>query len=113
MFEIFYCTENSKVRFTTCTLMDGALTWWNDHVKTLGISVANSIPWDDMKALLIEEYFPREEMQILENELWNLKMKVSDIKEYTTRFNDLALLCPTMVTLESKKVECYFWGLAP
>lgn len=40
-------------------------------------------------------------------------MKGSNPKGYTTRFNDLALLCPSMVNLESKKVERYVWGLAP
>ena len=29
------------------------------------------------------------------------------------RFNDLAALCPGMVTPENKKVERYIWGLSP
>lgn len=66
-----------------------------------------------MKALLIEDYCQRDEVQALGHELWNLKMKGSNPKGYTTRFNDLALLCPSMVNLESKKVERYVWGLAP
>ncbi|XP_023738346.2 uncharacterized protein LOC111886345 [Lactuca sativa] len=113
VFEICYCSDGSKVRFAACTLMDGALTWWTDLVKTLGISVANSMSWESMKELLIEEYCPREEVQSLEHELWNLKMKGSEVKAYTTRFNDLAVLCPGMVKPESKKVERYIWGLAP
>lgn len=52
--------------------MDGALTWWTDHVKTLGVSVSNSMSWENMKALLIEEYCPRDEVQALGHELWNL-----------------------------------------
>lgn len=83
VFEICYCSEGSKVRFTACTLMHGALTLWKDHVKTLGVSVANSMSWENMKALLIEEYCHHEEVQNLENELWNLKMKESDVKAYT------------------------------
>ena len=50
-------------------------------------------------------------MQKLEHELWNLKMKGSDIAAYTSRFDDLALLCPGMVTPESKKIERFIWGL--
>jgi len=38
-------------------------------------------------------------------------MKGSDIEAYTTRFNDLSVLCPHMVTPELKKVERYIWGL--
>ncbi|KAI3518360.1 hypothetical protein L1887_07004 [Cichorium endivia] len=113
VFEICFCLESSKVRFAACTLLDGALKWWNDHVKTLGVTTANSMTWGEFKALLIEEYCPRDEVQVLEHELWNLKMKDADIKAYTNRFNDLALLCPGMVTSENKKIERYVGGLAP
>ena len=40
-------------------------------------------------------------------------MKGSDIATYTARFYDLALLCPEMVTPESKKIEKYIWRLTP
>ncbi|GJY34543.1 putative reverse transcriptase domain-containing protein [Tanacetum coccineum] len=35
-----------------------------------------------------------------------------DISSYTTRFNELALLCPDMVPTEQKKVEAYIRGLS-
>ena len=38
-------------------------------------------------------------------------MKGSDIVAYTSRFDDLALLCPGMVTPECKKIERFIWGL--
>ena len=40
-------------------------------------------------------------------------MKDSDIVAYTTRFSDLAILCPGMVPTKSKKVERFIWGLSP
>ena len=64
-----------------------------------------------MKELLLAEYCPRGEMQKLEHKLWNLKMKGSDIVAHTSRFDDLALLCPGMVTPECKKIERFIWGL--
>ncbi|GJW45145.1 reverse transcriptase domain-containing protein [Tanacetum coccineum] len=39
------------------------------------------------------------------------EMKDMDISSYTTRFNELALLCPGMVPTEQKKVEAYIRGL--
>ena len=36
----------------------------------------------------------------------------SDIKTYTNRFNDLAILCPNMVSLESNTIERYIWVLS-
>ena len=39
-------------------------------------------------------------------------MKSSEINAYTARFNDLAVMCPALVTPEYKKIERYIWGLA-
>lgn len=54
---------------------------------------------------MIEEYYPREEMQNLEQELWNLIMEDENIVAYTDRFNDLAIFCPNLVTLEYKRLK--------
>ena len=56
---------------------------------------------------MLAEYCPRGEMQKLEQKLWNLKIKGFNVAAYTTRFSDLFLLYPGMVTPESKKVERY------
>ncbi|GJW55606.1 putative reverse transcriptase domain-containing protein [Tanacetum coccineum] len=40
------------------------------------------------------------------------KVKNSNISAYTNRFHELALLCPTMVELEYKKIEAYIQGLS-
>nr|GEW20847.1 hypothetical protein [Tanacetum cinerariifolium] len=48
----------------------------------------------------------------MECELWNLKVKEMDISSYTTRFNELVILCPGMVPTEQKKVEAYIRGLS-
>ncbi|GJW92356.1 putative reverse transcriptase domain-containing protein [Tanacetum coccineum] len=37
-------------------------------------------------------------------------MKGDDIAGYTNRFHELAVMCPTMVTHEYKKIERYIWG---
>ncbi|GJX84048.1 hypothetical protein Tco_0333529, partial [Tanacetum coccineum] len=54
----------------------------------------------------------RNEIQKMETELWNLTVKGNDVVSYTKRFQELALLCPTMVTMEYKKVGHYIWRLA-
>lgn len=33
VFEICACLEESKVKVTACTFAEGALSWWNNHVK--------------------------------------------------------------------------------
>ncbi|GJX00858.1 reverse transcriptase domain-containing protein [Tanacetum coccineum] len=73
-------------KFATCTLLDGALTWWNSHVKTIGIDEVYGMSWKKLMKLMIEVYCPRNEIQKLENELWNLSMKGTDVAGYTRQF---------------------------
>ncbi|KAI3704519.1 hypothetical protein L1987_74741 [Smallanthus sonchifolius] len=111
--DISECTADCMVKYSTCTLTDKALTWWNSQVKTLGRQIAYQLTWEELKAMVIEEYCPRNELQKLESEMWNLQMIGDDVAGYTDRFNELASLVPHMVTPEYKKVERYLWGLAP
>jgi hypothetical protein len=113
VFAISACTEDCKVKFAACTFVDSALTWWNGHVQVMGLTAANALTWEELKVMLLEEYCPRGEVQRLEQEFWNLTMEGSEIHAYTTRFTELAVLCPGMVSPEFKKVERYIWGLAP
>ncbi|GJY56509.1 reverse transcriptase domain-containing protein [Tanacetum coccineum] len=61
---------------------------------------------------MTEEFCPRSVLQRLEQELYNLKLKGTDIDGYTNRFHELALLCPRMVEPEQVKVEQYIRGLS-
>ncbi|GJZ99394.1 putative reverse transcriptase domain-containing protein [Tanacetum coccineum] len=53
------------------------------------------------------------EMQKLESELWNHAMIRAGHAAYTDRFHELARLVPHLVTLESRMIERYVYGLAP
>ncbi|GJS93340.1 reverse transcriptase domain-containing protein [Tanacetum coccineum] len=59
----------------------GALTWWNSHVRTVGHDVAYAMTWTYMKKKMTDKYCPRGEIKKLEAELWNLKVKGSDMIE--------------------------------
>ncbi|GJS39050.1 putative reverse transcriptase domain-containing protein [Tanacetum coccineum] len=107
VFSISECAERNKVKFAAATLQGRALTWWNSQVATLGLEVVNAKSWNDMKIMMREEFCPPEEIQRMEVELWNLRVKDSNIAAYTQRFNELILLCPEMVPSEKKKVEAY------
>ncbi|GJT90765.1 putative reverse transcriptase domain-containing protein [Tanacetum coccineum] len=48
----------------------------------------------------------------MEKELWNLKVKEYNMVSYTQRLNELALMCPRIVELESMKVDAYIRGLS-
>ncbi|GKC75324.1 putative reverse transcriptase domain-containing protein, partial [Tanacetum coccineum] len=96
VFGISECAEGKKVRFAIATLQGSALTWWNAKVATMGLETVNQMPWTEMKQLMTTEFYPIEEVQRMEHELWNLKVKEYNIVAYTQRFNELALMCPRM-----------------
>ncbi|GKA80044.1 putative reverse transcriptase domain-containing protein [Tanacetum coccineum] len=64
-------------------------------------------------ALTVElsTYCPRTEIKKLEVELWELKVKGTDVIGYNQRFQELALLCGRMFPEESDKIEKYIGGL--
>ncbi|GJZ96343.1 reverse transcriptase domain-containing protein [Tanacetum coccineum] len=99
-----------QVKYATCTLLGGALTWWNSHVRTVGHDAAYEMPWKTMMKIMIENNFLRSEIKKLETELWNLTVKRTDVESYTQRFQELVLLCSRMVLDESDKVERYTGG---
>ncbi|GKD43751.1 putative reverse transcriptase domain-containing protein, partial [Tanacetum coccineum] len=110
-FVISECAEDKKVKFTAATLRGPALTWWNSKVVILGLDVTNQMGWTEMKKLMTSEFRSAEELQRMENELWNLKVKEYNMVAYTQRFIKLALMCPRMVKPESVKVDAYIRGL--
>nr|GEV55776.1 putative reverse transcriptase domain-containing protein [Tanacetum cinerariifolium] len=61
------------VMFSTCTLLDAALTWWNSQIRSLG-SDAYSMTWEVLKKKMTDKYCPQGEIKKLEIELWNLKI---------------------------------------
>nr|GEV19952.1 hypothetical protein [Tanacetum cinerariifolium]GEV22061.1 hypothetical protein [Tanacetum cinerariifolium] len=71
----------------------------------MGLETMNQMPWTKMKQLITAEFCPIEEVQRMEHELWNLKVKEYNIVAYTQRFNELALICPRMVDPERVKLE--------
>ncbi|GJZ78786.1 putative reverse transcriptase domain-containing protein, partial [Tanacetum coccineum] len=83
-FGIRECAKDKKVKFVAATLRGPALTWWNSKVTILGLDVANQIGWTEMKKLMTMEFCPTEELQRMENELWNLKVKEYNMGEVTS-----------------------------
>nr|GFC87643.1 reverse transcriptase domain-containing protein [Tanacetum cinerariifolium] len=96
---------------TNAQLQGSALTWWNSHMRAVGQDVAYAMPWAALKRMITSRYCPRSEIQKLESEFWNLKVKGLDLSNYNHRFQELALMCGRMFPEEAKKVERYIGGL--
>ncbi|GKA29270.1 putative reverse transcriptase domain-containing protein, partial [Tanacetum coccineum] len=64
-----------QVKYASCTLLNCALTWWNSHKRTIRNEAAYAISWAELRKLMSEVYCPRNKIQKMETELWNLTVK--------------------------------------
>ncbi|GJU34346.1 putative reverse transcriptase domain-containing protein [Tanacetum coccineum] len=101
LFHISNCVVENQVKFATCTFLGNALTWWNSHIKTVTQDVAYAMDWKALKKMMTVKYCPRGEIKKLEIELWNLKVKGTDVASYTLRFQEIALMRGRMFHEES------------
>ncbi|GJX20631.1 putative reverse transcriptase domain-containing protein [Tanacetum coccineum] len=105
-----YFKEN-QIKFATCTLLGSDLTWWNSYVKTVGHDISHAMTWTNLKKKMTNKYCPRGEIKKLESEMWNLKVKGTDMVSYNQRFQELALMCARIFSKESDEIEKYVGGL--
>lgn len=92
------CSDNLKVRYPTSTLHKRALTWWNGEKRILGEEAVSTLTWAALKETMTREFCPRNEVKKLESEFWELKQEGGENLTYTTRFHELSLLVPHLVT---------------
>ncbi|GJX61426.1 hypothetical protein Tco_0294326 [Tanacetum coccineum] len=90
------CNIDQKVKYTTCSFVGKALTWWNSDIRKLSRKVV--FMW-----MTNVNYYV----------LWNHVMVGAGHAAYTDRFYELARLVPHLMTLENRKIERYMHGLAP
>ncbi|GKF98906.1 hypothetical protein Tco_0297689 [Tanacetum coccineum] len=48
--------------------------------------VAHAMPWAALKKMMTDKYCPRGEIKKIETEMWNLKVKGTDVVTYNRRF---------------------------
>ncbi|GJU17569.1 putative reverse transcriptase domain-containing protein [Tanacetum coccineum] len=82
------------------------LTQWFERMET-----KSSFPLTNLKKMMTDKYCPRGEIKKLEVELWNLKVKGTDVVGYNQHFQELALMCARMFPEESDKIDRYVGGL--
>ncbi|GKC44520.1 reverse transcriptase domain-containing protein, partial [Tanacetum coccineum] len=87
-----------------------AQTWWNSHIRTVSHDVAYAMTWTALKKNMTDKYCPRGEIKKLEVELWNLKVKGTNVLGYNQCFQELVLLYVRMFPGESNKIERYVGG---
>ncbi|GKE22438.1 putative reverse transcriptase domain-containing protein, partial [Tanacetum coccineum] len=111
VFHICNCPEKYQVKYASCTLLNSALTWWNPYKRTIGNEAAYAMSWVKLMKLMTEVYCPRNAIQKMETELWNLTVKGNDLTAYTQRFKELILVYTRMVPNEEDRTERFNGGL--
>ncbi|GJX47611.1 retrovirus-related pol polyprotein from transposon TNT 1-94 [Tanacetum coccineum] len=111
VFHISNCPERYQVKYATCTLLNSAITWWNSHKRTIRTGPAFAMSWRELMKLMTEVYCPRNEIQKMESELWNLTVKNNDLAAYTQRFQELTMMCTKIVPEEEDRVKKFIGGL--
>ncbi|GJY31178.1 putative reverse transcriptase domain-containing protein [Tanacetum coccineum] len=104
--------DSQKVKYTTGSFVGKALTGWNSKIRTQGREAAVGMSWKNFNILTREEFYPSNEMQKLETELWNHIMVEAGHAAYTDRFHKLTRLVPHLVTPKGKNIKRYVYGLA-
>ncbi|KAI3742315.1 hypothetical protein L1987_59995 [Smallanthus sonchifolius] len=105
------CPDNLRVHYATSVFKKRALTWWDGEKRNRGVDVTMALPWDEVKRLMAEEFCPRNEMKKLDADFWDLTQHSGENLVYTTRFQELSLLVPHMVTPLNRCIEKYIGGL--
>ncbi|GJX20981.1 reverse transcriptase domain-containing protein [Tanacetum coccineum] len=87
------------------------MTATNQEVSTVSHDTAYGMPWKTLRKMMTGKYCPRSEIKKIEMEIWNLKVKGTDVLSYNQRFQELALMCGRMFPEESDEIEKYIGGL--
>nr|GFC92767.1 reverse transcriptase domain-containing protein [Tanacetum cinerariifolium] len=74
---------------------------------TVGHEAAYGMTWKTLMKMMTKKYCPQNEIRKLEMELWDLKVKGTDLASYTQCFQELPLLCGRMFFEEADKIEKY------
>ncbi|GJU01748.1 putative reverse transcriptase domain-containing protein [Tanacetum coccineum] len=75
-------------------------------------SMENQIKFSTyLKKKMIDKYCPSTDIKKLKAELWNLKVKGTNVIGYNQCFQELALMCVRMFPEESDKIKRYVGGL--
>ncbi|GJX95195.1 putative reverse transcriptase domain-containing protein [Tanacetum coccineum] len=86
---------------------------WVEKMETVTVvnDISYAMTWTELKKKMTDKYCPGTEIKKLEVELWDLKVKGTDVIGYNQRFQELALLYVRMFPEEFEKIERYVGGL--
>ncbi|GJT13608.1 putative reverse transcriptase domain-containing protein [Tanacetum coccineum] len=97
----FYTTNDEDI------FLEGFEFDENSWVAITTPEAAHAMPWATLKKMMTDKYCPRGEIKKIETEMWNLKVKGTDVVAYNRRFQQLALMCARMFQEVAEKKRKY------
>ncbi|KAI3705678.1 hypothetical protein L1987_75919 [Smallanthus sonchifolius] len=107
------CRPDQAVRFAAKSLKGEAAHWWETVKQAKGDQAVELMRWNDLKALVIEKFCPKNEVHKVEREFLTLQAGLMTHRQYTSKYNELARLVPHLVTTEERRIHYYVQGLPP
>lgn len=108
IFDAIKCADEDKVVYAVSMLRSEALYWWDMVTDTSG---PTKITWDQFKKLFEDMFCPMRVVVQMERELAKFEQCSQTVREYTTRFLELASVSKFVVQAEKTKMDMYVWGL--
>ncbi|KAJ0567124.1 putative nucleotidyltransferase, Ribonuclease H [Helianthus annuus] len=105
------CPENLRTLNVTGVFQPRALDWWTAERNKRGNDAAYELTWEELKAIMMDEFCPPHERQKLEDEFWNIKQKDGDNAALTSRFKQLSIICPDQVKTPDMAIKKYIRAL--
>ncbi|KAF5786587.1 putative retrotransposon gag domain-containing protein [Helianthus annuus] len=105
------CPENLRTLNATGVFQSRALDWWTAERNKRGNDASYELTWEELKAIMMDEFCPPHERQKLEDEFWNIKQKDEDNAALTARFKQLSIICPDQVKTPDMAIKKYIRAL--
>ncbi|KAJ0611996.1 putative retrotransposon gag domain-containing protein [Helianthus annuus] len=105
------CPENLRTLNAIGVFQPRALDWWTAERNKRGNNAAYELTWEELKAIMMDEFCPPHEHQKLEDGFWNIKQKDGDNAALTARFKKLSIICPDQVKTPDMATKKYIRAL--
>ncbi|KAM0008078.1 putative retrotransposon gag domain-containing protein [Helianthus debilis subsp. tardiflorus] len=105
------CPENLRTLNATSVFQSRALDWWTAERNRCGNDAAYELTWQELKAIMMDEFCPLHERQKLEDEFWNIKQKDGYKAALTARFKQLSIICLDQVKTPKIAIKKYIRAL--
>ncbi|KAM0034002.1 putative retrotransposon gag domain-containing protein [Helianthus debilis subsp. tardiflorus] len=105
------CPDHLRTLNATGVFQSRALDWWTAERNKRGNDAAYELTWEELKAIMMDEFCPPHERQKLEDEFWSIKQKEGDNAGLTARFKQLSIICPDQVKTPEMTIKKYIRAL--